>query len=45
MSLPGASTDRAAEIRARTAEWYRRYAIEKGESRNDLLTNPGVLFQ
>jgi 2-polyprenyl-3-methyl-5-hydroxy-6-metoxy-1,4-benzoquinol methylase len=28
-----------------TSEWYIRYYEEKGNDRNDLLRNPGVLFQ
>jgi ubiquinone/menaquinone biosynthesis C-methylase UbiE len=27
------------------SEWYNRYKEEKGNDRNDLLRNPGVLFQ
>jgi ubiquinone/menaquinone biosynthesis C-methylase UbiE len=32
-------------VSAETEEWYRRYYREKGKDRNDLLRNPGVLFQ
>lgn len=28
-----------------TSEWYNRYYEKKGGDRNDLLRNPGVLFQ
>ena len=28
-----------------TEEWYRKYYEAKGKDRNDLLTNPGVLYQ
>jgi SAM-dependent methyltransferase len=28
-----------------TTDWYERYYREKGADRNDLLANPGVLFQ
>lgn len=28
-----------------TKDWYRQYYLNKGEDRNDLLTNPEVLFQ
>jgi hypothetical protein len=26
-------------------EWYDRYKREKGSDRNDMLRNPGILFQ
>jgi len=29
----------------KTKDWYKDYYQKKGEDRNDLLTNPGVLFQ
>src|SRR5258708_5404623 len=28
-----------------TEEWYKKYYEAKGKDRNDLLTNPGVLYQ
>ena len=28
-----------------TQDWYAKYYAEKGLDRNDLLTNPEVLFQ
>lgn len=31
--------------RTETADWYERYYRDKGAERNDLLANPGVLFQ
>ena len=36
----------SSEERARSAgEWYRDYSARTGSDRNDLRTNPGVLFQ
>lgn len=32
-------------IEQQTAEWYRDYYARKGHDRNNLLTNPGALFQ
>ena len=34
-----------SSVRNDTAAWYHRYTSEKGSLRNDLLENPGVLFQ
>jgi len=39
-------TDSQGSAREReTQDWYRRYQARLGEDRNDLRTNPGVLFQ
>jgi ubiquinone/menaquinone biosynthesis C-methylase UbiE len=35
----------ANKIENETSEWYRKYYAERGENRNDLLSNPSVLFQ
>ena len=32
-------------IEKETQNWYREYYLKKGKDRNDLLTNPEVLFQ
>lgn len=34
-----------SEVENETSDWYRKYYAERGENRNDLLSNAGVLFQ
>jgi len=33
------------KIQKQTEEWYKEYYLRKGKERNDILTNPEVLFQ
>lgn len=39
------SSEPTADVRRRTEAWYENYARSKDDGRNDLLQNPGVLFQ
>ncbi|HVF40865.1 MAG TPA: class I SAM-dependent methyltransferase, partial [Gemmatimonadaceae bacterium] len=44
-TVPGGRTDRYSRIENDTKSWYRDYYQKYGTDRNDLLSNPEVLFQ
>jgi len=43
--MPHDRANDSAGAAASTRDWYERYDKKKGEDRNDLCRNPGVLFQ